>query len=112
MRIIIAVFLFVLAAVCETTGLLLGWKAVKEARPLWFIPLGILVLAIYMFVNTFQTFSFGRSYALYGGVFILTAIVWAMLFDGFRPDRGDVLGATIILIGIAVIWFGIARQTH
>ncbi len=110
MRVIFAIILFVCAAICESSGLLLGWKVVKEGKPLWWLALGAGVLALYMLVNTLQVFSFGRSYAIYGGVFILVAVLWARLFDRFQPDRGDLLGIAIILLGIVVIWFGIGRR--
>lgn len=48
----------------------------------------------------------GRTYAAYGGVYILSAIAWMWLVEGARPDRWDVIGATVCLCGAAIILFG------
>ena len=48
----------------------------------------------------------GRAYAAYGGIYIASALVWGWAMEGHRPDRWDVAGATICLIGMAVILFG------
>jgi small multidrug resistance family-3 protein len=50
--------------------------------------------------------DFGRVLAAYGGVFIASAFVWGAVFDGFRPDRFDVAGALVCLLGVSVIMFG------
>ena len=50
-----------------------------------------------------QAFSFGRAFAAYGSVFILTAMLWGWWVDGQPPDRWDWLGVTICLIGVAII---------
>ncbi len=47
--------------------------------------------------------EFGRTYATYGGVFIALALVWGIVVDGFRPDRYDVLGALICVVGVMVM---------
>lgn len=45
------------------------------------------------------------SSAAYGGVFVAGSLVWGMVVDGFRPDRWDVTGALICLVGVAVIMY-------
>ena len=49
--------------------------------------------------------NFGRILAAYGGVFVAGSLVWGMVADGFRPDRWDVTGALICLVGVAVIMY-------
>ena len=49
--------------------------------------------------------EFGRVLAAYGGVFIVGSIAWGMIFDGFRPDRYDLIGAATCLVGVAVIMY-------
>jgi small multidrug resistance family-3 protein len=67
---------------------------------------GALVLVGYGVIPTLQDEAhFGRVYAAYGGIFIVLALGWAAALDGFRPDRWDVLGATIVLAGVGVIFF-------
>ena len=48
----------------------------------------------------------GRAYAAYGGVYIAASLLWLWMIEGARPDRWDVLGALICLVGTAVILFG------
>lgn len=71
-----------------------------------FVGAGVIALGFYGFVATFQPFQhFGRILAAYGGVFVAGSLVWGIIFDGFRPDRYDVIGACICLIGVAVIMY-------
>ncbi|MFJ6313984.1 YnfA family protein [Pseudarthrobacter oxydans] len=63
-------------------------------------------LGAYGFVATFQPDPhFGRILATYGGVFVAGSLAWGMIFDGFRPDRWDIAGSLICLLGVAVIMF-------
>jgi small multidrug resistance family-3 protein len=60
----------------------------------------------YGFVATAQPEShFGRVLAAYGGVFVAGSLAWGIAFDGFRPDRYDVIGATSCLVGVGVIMY-------
>lgn len=101
-----SVLLFALAAVTEIGGAWLVWQGVREHRGwLWAVG-GVLALAAYGFVATFQPDAhFGRVLAAYGGVFVAGSLAWGVLFDGFRPDRWDLLGAAVCLAGVAVIMF-------
>ena len=49
--------------------------------------------------------NFGRVLAAYGGVFIVGSLLWGMVFDGFHPDRYDIAGALVCLVGVAVIMY-------
>ena len=101
-----SVALFVIAAVAEIGGAWLVWQAVREGRGWALALLGGLARAGYGFVATFQDDPhFGRVLAAYGGVFVAGSLAWGVLFDGFRPDRYDMLGASICLIGVAVIMY-------
>ena len=104
MTVITSVSLFVLAAVAEIGGAYLVWEGVRERRGWPFVVAGVLALGAYGFVATFQPFQhFGRILAAYGGVFVAGSLAWGVVFDGFRPDRWDLLGAAICLVGVAVI---------
>ncbi len=106
MTIFRSVVLFVLAAVAEIGGAWLIWQAVREGKAWWWAGLGIVALGIYGFVATLQPdANFGRILAAYGGVFVAGSLLWAVLLDGFRPDRWDMLGASVCLVGVAVIMF-------
>ena len=102
-----SVGLFVIAAIAEIGGAWLVWQGVREERGVAFIGLGIMALAVYGFVATFQPDPhFGRILAAYGGIFVAGSLAWGVVVDGFRPDRWDLLGAGICLIGVAVIMYG------
>ncbi|NDJ90440.1 YnfA family protein [Mycolicibacter kumamotonensis] len=101
-----SVALFVLAAVAEIGGAWLVWQGVREHRGLLWAGAGVIALGLYGFVATWQPDAhFGRILAAYGGVFVAGSLAWGMAFDGFRPDRADVLGALICLTGVAVIMY-------
>jgi small multidrug resistance family-3 protein len=64
----------------------------------------VLALVCYGFVAAFQSDPhFGRILAAYGGVFVAGSLLWGVLLDDFRPDRWDLIGAGICLLGVAVI---------
>ncbi|WP_090931467.1 YnfA family protein [Nonomuraea jiangxiensis] len=106
MAVLRSIALFLLAAVAEIGGAWLVWQGWREQRGLWWVAAGILALAAYGFVATFQPdANFGRVLAAYGGVFVAGSLVWGVVADGFRPDRWDVIGALICLVGVAVIMY-------
>ena len=101
-----SLLLFALAALAEIGGAWLVWQGWREHRGVLWIAGGILALGAYGFVATFQPDpNFGRILAAYGGVFVAGSLVWGMVVDKFEPDRWDVLGAVICLLGVAVIMY-------
>ena len=98
-------FIFFLAGLCEIGGGYLIWLSVREDKPLWYGILGGIVLIGYGIVATFQTSNFARVYAAYGGVFIVMSLLWAYCFDSFKPDKFDILGAAVALIGVSIIYY-------
>lgn len=101
-----SVLLFVLAAVAEISGAWLVWQGVRERRRLGLVGAGIVALGLYGFAATFQPAPhFGRILAAYGGVFVAGSLAWGVLVDGFRPDRYDLAGALLCLLGVAVIMY-------
>lgn len=98
--------LFGLAAMAEIGGAWLVWQGVREHRGLVWIGAGVAALGAYGFVATLQDDNnFGRILAAYGGVFVAGSLAWGMIVDGFRPDRFDVIGAAVCLLGVAVIMY-------
>ncbi len=96
--------LFAAAALLEIGGAWLVWQGVRAGRGWWWCGLGALALAGYGFVAALQpSASFGRVLAAYGGVFVAGSLAWGVLVDGFRPDRWDLAGAAVCLLGAAVI---------
>ena len=98
--------LFVVAAVAEIGGAWLVWQGVREHRGIAFVGAGIAALAAYGFVATLQADgTFGRILAAYGGIFVAGSLAWGIIADGFRPDRYDLIGAAVCLVGVGVIMF-------
>lgn len=106
MTVLRSILLFVVAAVAEIGGAWLVWQGVRENRGLLWIGGGVIALGLYGFVATFQPdANFGRILAAYGGIFVAGSLLWGMLVDGFRPDRYDLIGAGVCLVGVAVIMY-------
>ncbi len=106
MDVLRSISLFVVAATAEIGGAWLVWQGVREHRGLLWIGAGVVALGAYGFVATLQPDAhFGRILAAYGGVFIAGSLAWGMALDGFRPDRYDVVGALVALVGVAVIMY-------
>ncbi|MCZ4520027.1 YnfA family protein [Rhodococcus ruber] len=102
-----SVMLFAVAALFEIGGAWLVWQGIREHRGWLWAGAGVIALGAYGFVATLQPdANFGRILAAYGGVFVAGSLLWAMVVDGFRPDRWDITGASIALIGVAVIMYG------
>ncbi|HSV64521.1 MAG TPA: YnfA family protein [Mycobacteriales bacterium] len=106
MTVLRSAVLFVVAAVAEVGGAWLVWQGLREHWGTWCVVAGALALGGYGVVATFQPDPhFGRILAAYGGVFVAVALAWGVTFDGFRPDRWDLAGVAICLLGVAVIMY-------
>ncbi len=106
MEILRSIALFVAAAIGEIGGAWLIWQGVREHKGWLWIGAGVIALGAYGFVATLQPdANFGRILAAYGGVFVAGSLVWGMVLDGFRPDRYDVTGALVCLVGVAIIMY-------
>ena len=101
-----SVVLFLLAALAEIGGAWLVWQGVREHRGLLWVGAGMIALGLYGLAATLQADPhFGRVLAAYGGVFVAGSLVWGMVVDGFRPDRWDLTGAALCLLGVVVIMY-------
>ena len=105
MGILKSIFIFILAGCCEIGGGYLVWLWIKEDKSFWYGLTGGLILAFYGLVATLQTESFARVYATYGGFFIVMSLLWAMKVDHFMPDKYDIIGAIVALIGVGIIYY-------
>ncbi len=99
--------LFTAAAIAEIGGAWLVWQGVREHRGALFVGLGILALGAYGLIATLQADAhFGRVLAAYGGIFVAGSLAWGIVVDKFSPDRWDWIGASLCLIGAAVMMLG------
>ncbi len=97
--------LFIFAGLCEIGGGYLVWLWLRDRRSAAFGVLGGLILFLYGVLPTFQTAHFGRVYAAYGGVFVVLSLLWGWGIDGQRPDRSDLIGGAVCLVGVAIIMY-------
>ncbi|MBY6351482.1 YnfA family protein [Rhodococcoides corynebacterioides] len=106
MTVLRSIALFGAAAVLEIGGAWLVWQGIREHRGWLWIGVGVVALGAYGLVATLQPDAeFGRILAAYGGVFVAGSLAWGMVMDGFRPDRYDVTGALVCLVGVAIIMY-------
>lgn len=104
MKIALSSLLFIIAGLFEIGGGYLVWEWLRGGKGYLYAVLGAVILMLYGVVPTLQPESaFGRVYAAYGGVFIVMSLLWGRLIDNWRPDRFDMAGAAICLIGVSVI---------
>ena len=99
--------IYLAAAVAEITGCFAFWAWWRLDRsPLWMVP-GVMSLMLFAWLLALVDSDYaGRAYAAYGGVYILASLLWLWVVEQRMPDRWDVAGATICLVGAGVILFG------
>lgn len=100
-----SIFLFFIAGLCEIGGGYLVWLWLRDDFSWYIGAAGGFVLFLYGVVPTFQKSHFHRVYAAYGGVFIVMSVLWGWWIDGVRPDMYDVIGSTVAVIGILIIFY-------
>ncbi|MFD1333515.1 YnfA family protein [Methylopila musalis] len=98
---------FVAAALCEIAGCFAFWAVFRlQASPLW-LAAGLASLVVFAWLLTLvEVDAAGRAYAVYGGVYVAASIGWLWAVEGVRPDRWDLAGSAIVLLGAAVVLFG------
>jgi small multidrug resistance family-3 protein len=98
--------IYAFAALAEIAGCYAVWAWWRlGASAMWLAP-GLLSLAAFAWALTLAPSDFaGRAYAAYGGVYIAASLIWLWAVEGARPDRWDMAGALIAVIGAGVILF-------
>lgn len=97
--------LFFFASLLEISGGYLVWKWLREHKGKIFGLIGGLILFSYGIIPTFQPASFGRVYVAYGGIFIISSILWGYWIDKKKPDKFEILGSIVVLAGVAVMFY-------
>lgn len=105
MDILKSVIFFILAGLFEIGGGYLIWLWVRDGKSISYALLGAMVLVAYGFIPTLQPANFGRVYAAYGGIFILLSILWGWGIDKIAPDKFDIIGGLISLVGVIIIMY-------
>jgi small multidrug resistance family-3 protein len=102
-----AILFYGAAAVAEIAGCFAFWAWLRLEKPMWWLIPGIASLILFAYLLTHVDTQFaGRAYAAYGGIYIVASLIWLWAIEGRMPDRWDVTGGAICLIGTAVILWG------
>ena len=102
---------YVAAAVVEIGGCFAFWAWLRLGKSVYWILPGIMSLVIFAVLLTrVESIFAGRTFAAYGGIYIAASLFWLWLIEGQRPDKWDILGASICIVGAAVILFGQRQQ--
>lgn len=95
------------AALAEIAGCFAFWAWLRLGKTMWWLVPGIASLMLFAYLLTLvEADAAGRAYAAYGGVYIAASLMWLWVIENTRPDRWDLTGATLCLIGATVILFG------
>ena len=95
------------AVAAEIAGCFAFWGWLRLGKPAWWLLPGVISLILFAYLLTLvETEAAGRAYATYGGIYIVASLAWLWLVENVRPDRWDVAGASICLIGAAIILWG------
>lgn len=95
--------LFAVTAVAEIVGCYLAWLVVTQGRPMWWLLPAAASLAAFAWLLTLHPDAAGRTYAAYGGVYVVAALAWLWRVDGVVPTRWDIVGGAVCLVGMAII---------
>ncbi len=102
-----AILFYIAASIAEIAGCFTFWAWLRLEKPMWWLIPGIAALTLFAYLLTHIDEQFaGRAYAAYGGIYIVASLVWLWVIEGRMPDRWDVTGGAICLIGAAIILFG------
>jgi small multidrug resistance family-3 protein len=101
-KIAITLLFFFIAGLCEIGGSYLVWLWLREKKTVALGALGGIILFGYGIIPTLQPAEFGRVYAAYGGIFIVSAITWGRIVDKKKPDRYEIIGSIVTVVGALV----------
>ena len=97
--------LFIVTAFAEIVGCYLPYLWLKKAAPGWVLLPAAVSLTLFAWLLTIHPTDAGRVYAAYGGVYVSVALLWLWAIDGVRPHLWDVLGVSVMLLGMSIIMF-------
>ena len=67
--------------------------------------IGGLTLFTYGIIMTIQPENFAKVYAAYGGFFVVSSLLWGYWIDKKKPDKFEIIGSIVVLIGVAVMFY-------
>ena len=103
--------IYALAAVAEIAGCFAFWAWLRLGKSIYWILPGITSLTIFAILLTrIDSIFAGRTFAAYGGVYIVASLLWLWIIEDQRLDKSDIVGAIICIAGAAIILFGQKQQ--
>lgn len=103
----LSLLIYLAAALAEIAGCFAFWAWLRQGKSAWWLVPGIISLAAFAYLLTRIDVGFaGRTYAAYGGVYIVASLAWLWLAEGLRPNNWDLAGAGLAMIGALVILAG------
>ncbi|WP_315899678.1 YnfA family protein [Qipengyuania gaetbuli] len=96
--------IFLGAAFFEIAGCFAFWAWARLGKSAWWLAPGVLSLVIFAWLLTLApTDAAGRAYAVYGGIYIAASLLWLWIVERQQPDRWDVTGAAVCILGAVII---------
>lgn len=98
--------LFAVTALAEIVGCYLPMLWLSGRGSAWLLIPAVLSLGAFVWLLTLHPEASGRVYAMYGAVYIATALAWLWGIDGITPTWRDLVGVALALAGATVIASG------
>jgi small multidrug resistance family-3 protein len=99
--------LYSVTALAEILGCYGVFLWLRQGKSWWWAAIALASLAIFAWLLTLHPMAnAGCVYAAYGGVYIGASLFWLWLVEKQMPDRWDLIGAVVCLMGAAIIYFG------
>lgn len=97
---------FALASLLEISGCFAFWAWLRLGRSAaWAVP-GVIALVLFAVVLTrVDSAAAGRAFATYGGIYIAASVLWLWVVERTVPDRWDLIGSAVCIVGAAIILF-------
>jgi small multidrug resistance family-3 protein len=91
--------LFFLTAFAELLGSYLMYLWLKQGKSAWLFLPATLSLLTFGWLLTLHPGAAARTYAAYGGIYVISSLFWLRFVEGQELRLWDFLGGLIILIG-------------
>jgi small multidrug resistance family-3 protein len=97
--------LFSLTALAELLGCYLPYLWLRKSGSPWLLLPAAFSLVLFSWLLSLHPTGAGRTYAAYGGIYVMISVFWIWFIEGQRPDRWDLIGASISVLGMGIIVF-------
>lgn len=98
---------FFLAALFEIAGCFGFWMWLRQGKSVWWVIPALLSLTVFALLLTrIEAAYAGRTYAAYGGIYIVASIAWLGVVERVRPLTSDWIGVVLCIVGATIILLG------